>query len=215
MTQRQRRAGTQHKVLPEHLSTGGSGSQCAAGTWSYPTCEVPMLVRDGGMQILAYLACCTPERSGPQEPENDFTQVLAAAGRLAWVEMVRTEGRQAGMGQALAAAASLSMFPNRNLSIKPRAALPRALEVCSKSTSRFQTGHIEHPHASGFADMVQPWHSVFSFFPQDFRTQLKILPEEGFSLTIQLRGCLCLLFHFLRSCFLWRVYPKCVQLFFY
>lgn len=113
-------------------------------------------VFDGGMLILTHLACCTPEISGPQEPENVFAQVLAAAGRLARVEMVRTEGRQAGMGQASAAAASLSMFPNRNLSIKPQAALPCALEACSKSTSRFQTGHTEHPYASGFADMVPP-----------------------------------------------------------
>lgn len=102
-------------------------------------------VFEGGKLIPAHLACCTPERSGPQEPEKVFAQVLAAAGRLAWMEMVRTEGRQAGMGQAAAAAASLSMFPNRNVSIKPHAALPRALEVCSKSTSRFQIGHIEHP----------------------------------------------------------------------
>lgn len=58
----------------------GLWEQGGAGPWRYPTCEVGgSPVFGGGMLLLAHLACCMPEKSGLQKPENILTQVLAAA----------------------------------------------------------------------------------------------------------------------------------------
>lgn len=141
--------------ITEHIGTVGSGSWIPLGAlapaWSR-CLEISHLC--GTSAHWSWVEGCHPGTSGllcaweKWNPEaRDHLYLGAGSHKPGWY-VWKWWGRRAD-GQASAATAAWSMFPKRNLSIKPPAALPSPLEVCFKSTNRFRTGHIEHPFASG------------------------------------------------------------------
>lgn len=160
--------------ITEHISMVGSGSWIPLGAltpawpgaWRHPTCVVRVLTglgwRDANPGTSGLL--CAWEKWNPEA--RDHLYLGAGSHKPDWY--MWKWWRPRGDGQASAATVARSMFPKRNLSIKPPAALPSPLEVCFKSTNRFRTGHIEHPLASGALSTIpytwislQSWHSKF------------------------------------------------------